>query len=66
MALTTRPSTADRVDAIGMRVLRIAEEMSSGSRHQGRSERLIEQASKPRSTCAPLSAVANSLPGELL
>ncbi|MEG8022605.1 hypothetical protein QP175_05740 [Sphingomonas aerolata] len=27
-----------------MRVLRIAEEMSSGSRHQGRSERLIEQA----------------------
>lgn len=44
MALTTRPSTADRVDAIGMRVLRIAVEMSSGSRHRGRSERLIEQA----------------------
>jgi len=44
MALTTRPSTANRVDAIGMRVLRIAVEMSSGSRHQGRSERLIEQA----------------------
>jgi len=37
-------TTADHVEAIGMRVLRIAEEMSSGSRHQGRSERLIEQA----------------------
>ena len=37
-------TTADDVEAIGMRVLRIAEEMSSGSRHQGRSERLIEQA----------------------
>jgi len=32
------------VEAIGMRVLRIAEDMASGSRHQGRSERLIEQA----------------------
>jgi hypothetical protein len=30
-------TTADHVEAIGMRVLRIAEEMSSGSRHQGRS-----------------------------
>jgi hypothetical protein len=39
-----RLTTADHVEAIGMRVLRIAEEMSSGSRHQGRSERLIEQA----------------------
>jgi hypothetical protein len=37
-------STADHVEAIGMRVLRIAEDMASGSRHQGRSERLIEQA----------------------
>ena len=36
--------TADHVEAIGMRVLRIAEDMASGSRHQGRSERLIEQA----------------------
>jgi len=44
VALTFRPATADRVEAIGMRVLRIAEEMSSGSRHQGRSDRLIEQA----------------------
>jgi hypothetical protein len=44
--VTTRykPTTADVVEAIGMRVLRIAEEMSSGSRHQGRSERLIEHA----------------------
>ena len=35
-------TTADYVEAIGMRILRIAEEMSSGSRHQGRSDRLIE------------------------
>jgi hypothetical protein len=35
---------ADMIEAIGMRVLRIAEEMSTGSRHQGHSERLIEQA----------------------
>jgi hypothetical protein len=33
---------ADHLEAIGMRKLRIAEEMSSGSRHQGRSDRLIE------------------------
>lgn len=39
-----RLTTADHVEAIGMRVLRIAEEMSSGSRHHGRSERLIEEA----------------------
>ena len=39
-----RPTTADLVEAIGMRVLRIAEHMASGSRHHGRSERLIEQA----------------------
>lgn len=44
--MTTRyqPTTADVVEAIGMRVLRIAEDMASGSRRQGRSERLIEQA----------------------
>jgi hypothetical protein len=35
-------TTADHVEAIGMPVPRIAEEMSSGSRHQGRSDRLIE------------------------
>jgi hypothetical protein len=35
-------TTADHVEAIGMRVLRIAEEMSSGSRYQGRSDRLAE------------------------
>jgi len=28
-------TTADHVEAIGMRILRIAEEISSGSRHQG-------------------------------
>ena len=39
-----RITTADHVETIGMRVLRIAEDMASGSRHQGRSERLIEQA----------------------
>ncbi len=37
-------TTADHVEAIGMRVLRIAEDMASGSRHHGRSECLIEQA----------------------
>jgi len=37
-----RPTTADVVEAIGMRVLRIAEDMASGSRHQCRSERLIQ------------------------
>jgi hypothetical protein len=44
MATTFRPSTADRVEAIGMRVLLIAEDMRAGSRHHGRSERLIGQA----------------------
>lgn len=44
--MTTRyqPSTADVVEVNGILVLRIAEDMASGSRHQGRSERLIEQA----------------------
>ena len=35
-------TTADHVEAIGMIVLRIADKMSSESRHQGRSDRLIE------------------------
>ena len=35
-------TTADHGEAIGVRILRIAEEMSSGSRYQGRSDRLIE------------------------
>jgi len=35
-------TTADHGEAIGMRTLQTAEEMSSGSRHQGRSDRLIE------------------------
>jgi hypothetical protein len=35
-------TTADPGEAIGMRIPRIAEEMSSGSRYQGRSDRLIE------------------------
>ncbi|RYF18268.1 MAG: hypothetical protein EOO77_11180 [Oxalobacteraceae bacterium] len=39
-----RLTTADHVEAIGMRVLRIAAAMSSGSRRQGRSERLNERA----------------------
>lgn len=37
-------TTADHVEAIGMRVLRIAEDMRSQSRHQGRSDRLIDDA----------------------
>jgi hypothetical protein len=37
-----RPTTADHVEAIGMRLLRIAEDMTSQSRHHGRSDRLIE------------------------
>lgn len=39
-----RLTTADHVEAIGMRVLRIAEDMRSQSRHHGRSDRLIEDA----------------------
>lgn len=39
-----RLTTADHVEAIGMHVLRIAEDMASRSRHQGRSERLIGEA----------------------
>ena len=39
-----RLTAAEHIEAIGMRVLRIAEDMASGSRYQGRSERLIEQA----------------------
>lgn len=39
-----RLTTTDHVEAIGMRALRIAGDMASGSRHHGRSERLIEQA----------------------
>ena len=34
-------TTADHLEAISMRILRIAEEMSSGSRHQERSDRRI-------------------------
>jgi hypothetical protein len=34
--------TADDVEAIGMRVLQISEDMRSPSRHRGRSDRLIE------------------------
>jgi len=37
-----RLTTADHLEAIGMRLLRISEEMRSPSRHHGRSERLIE------------------------
>ena len=44
MATTFRPATADLVEAIGMRVLLIAEDMRAESRHHGRSERLIDQA----------------------
>ena len=44
MATTFRPATADLVEAIGMRVLLIAEDMRAGSQHHGRSERLIDQA----------------------
>jgi hypothetical protein len=46
VASTFRPATADRVEAIGMRVLLIAEDMRAGSRHHGRSERLIDQAER--------------------
>lgn len=37
-----KPTTADHVEAIGMRLLRIAEDMASPSRHVGRSDRLIQ------------------------
>ena len=39
-----RLTTADHVEAIGMHLLRISEEMRSPSRHHGRSDRLIEEA----------------------
>lgn len=41
----TRPriTTADTVEAIGMRLLRIAEAMTAPSRHHTRSDRLIEE-----------------------
>ena len=39
-----RLTTADHVEAIGMRLLRISEEMRSQSRHHGRSDRLIQEA----------------------
>jgi hypothetical protein len=42
MATAFKPTTADHVEAIGMRLLRIAEDMASPSRHHGRSDRLIE------------------------
>jgi hypothetical protein len=42
MPARCKPTTADMIEAIGMRVLRIAEDMASGSRHHGRSDRLIE------------------------
>jgi hypothetical protein len=41
MPARCKPTTADVVEAIGMRVLRIAEDMAGGSRHHGRSDRLI-------------------------
>lgn len=44
MATTFRPATADLVEAIGMRVLLIAEDMRAESWHHGRSERLIDRA----------------------
>lgn len=37
-----RLTTADHVEAIGMRLLRTAEDLRSQSRHHGRSDRLIE------------------------
>lgn len=42
MASVFKPTTADVVEAIGVRLLRIAEDMSAGSRHHGRSDQLIE------------------------
>lgn len=42
MAAVFKPTAADVVEAIGMRLLRIAEDLSAGSRHHGRSDRLIE------------------------
>ncbi len=41
MASVFKPTTADVVEAIGVRLLRIAEDMSAGSRHHGRSDQLI-------------------------
>jgi len=37
-----RLTTADHVEAIGMSVLRISEDMRSPTRHHGRSDPLIE------------------------
>ncbi|MBD8549473.1 hypothetical protein [Sphingomonas sp. CFBP 8764] len=42
MAASYKPTAADKVEAIGMRCLRIAEDMASPSRHVGRIERLIQ------------------------
>jgi hypothetical protein len=42
MSARCKPMTAQLVEAIGMRLLRIAEDMTSPSRHHGRSDRLIE------------------------
>ena len=42
-------TVADHVEAIGMRVLRIAEDMRSQSRHHGRSDRLIEDVERAAS-----------------
>lgn len=44
MATAFRPTTADLVEAIAMRVLQIAEDMRCQSRHHGRSDRLIDEA----------------------
>lgn len=41
-----RLTTTDHLEAIGMRVLRIVEDMRSQSRHHGRSDRLIENVEK--------------------
>lgn len=38
-----RLTTADHVEAAGMRLLRISEDMRSQSRHQARSDRLIAE-----------------------
>lgn len=51
MATTFKPTIADLVEAIGMRAARITNDMTSQSRHHGRSDRLIGEVEQ---ACADL------------
>ncbi len=43
MATAFKPTTADHVEAAGMRLLRISEDMRSQSRNHARSDKLIAE-----------------------